>query len=116
MESKLVISCSIMHTLIKIYHVVQEVFAFSLSDHGRTDSHSDYSAHLRVVQYCLAFKQNHAIQAQLRALTGIYWNNLYRLGLFQNELWGGSRILRQSLVAVLHASSQTKLKCISKQN
>ena len=40
-----------MHNLIKIYHVVQESWAFSLTGHGRTDSHSDYSAHLRVVQF-----------------------------------------------------------------
>ena len=58
--------------LIKIYHVVQELWAFSTD--GQTDSHSDYSAHLLVVQYALA---------------SIYLNNLYRLGLFQMITCGG---------------------------
>ena len=40
-----------MQNLIKIYHVVQELQVFSLTDHGRTDFHSDYSAHLRVMQF-----------------------------------------------------------------
>ena len=49
-------------TLIQINHVVQELYAFSLTANGRTDSqtyrqadsHSDYSAHLRNVQLYLA--------------------------------------------------------------
>ena len=36
--------------LIQIYHVVQVLCAFSLTDHGRTYPNSDYSAHLRAVQ------------------------------------------------------------------
>ena len=50
------VSCSIMSTciymqnLIQIYHMVKEARAFQLTEHGRTDSHSDYSAHLRVIQ------------------------------------------------------------------
>ena len=35
----------------KIYRVVQELHAFSLTDHGRTDSHSDDSVHLRVMKF-----------------------------------------------------------------
>ena len=49
-----------MHNWIKIYHVVQELCAIQLTDHGqtdqRTDLHSEYSAHLGVVQYYLDFK------------------------------------------------------------
>ena len=37
MESKLVISCRMMHNLIKIYRMVQTLWAFILTDHGRTD-------------------------------------------------------------------------------
>ena len=40
-ESKVVISCGMMHNLIKIYHVVLELLEFSLINHERTDSHSD---------------------------------------------------------------------------
>ena len=50
-----------MHNLIKIYHVVQELYEhFTLTDHGRTDgrtdSHSNSSADPRVVQYTMRFK------------------------------------------------------------
>ena len=41
MENKLVISCRMMHNLIKIYHVVQELLAFSLIDQGGTDEWMD---------------------------------------------------------------------------
>ena len=44
-----------MQNLIKIYDVVEELWAFSLTANiwtdGRMDSHSDYSADPRVVQY-----------------------------------------------------------------
>ena len=44
-----------MQHLIEIYHVVQELLAFSLTAKGRTyrqmDSDSDNSAYLRVEQY-----------------------------------------------------------------
>ena len=47
------LTCISMQNLIKIYHMIQEVRAFSLTSNGQTgrqtDSHSDYSAHLRVV-------------------------------------------------------------------
>ena len=33
------------------FDVFQELCAFSQNDHGRTDSHSDYSADPRVVQF-----------------------------------------------------------------
>ena len=36
MESKLVISCRMMHNLIKKIPFVQELCVFSLSDYGRT--------------------------------------------------------------------------------
>ena len=39
-----------LYHLIKIYHVVQELRAFTLTDHERTDSHIEYSADTRVVQ------------------------------------------------------------------
>ena len=55
MDSKLVISCRMMNILIKIYHVVQELQAFSriakVCMDGRTDSHRDNSAHLRVLEF-----------------------------------------------------------------
>ena len=79
MESKLVNSCRMIQFMIKIYHVVQDLRVFSLIE-GRTDrptdqTHSDCSAHLWVVQYCLDLK-----------LAIIYLNKLYWLGLFQNLL------------------------------
>ena len=39
-----------MQNLIQIYHLVQELLAFSLTDHQRTDSHSDYSADPMILQ------------------------------------------------------------------
>ena len=42
-----------MQYFIKMFHAVQELYAFSLTVDGRTDSHSDYSANLRVVQSAL---------------------------------------------------------------
>ena len=50
MDSKLVISCRMMHNLIKIHHVVQE-FMSCEGMHGQKDSHRDNSAHLRVVEF-----------------------------------------------------------------
>ena len=38
--------CIRMQLLIKIYHAIQELWTFSITDHGWTDSHSVYSAHL----------------------------------------------------------------------
>ena len=38
-----------MKNVIKIHHVIQELWAFSLTDHGGTDSHSAYSADPRLV-------------------------------------------------------------------
>ena len=40
-----------MEKKIKIYHVVQELCAFLRTDHGQTDSHSDYNADPGVLQY-----------------------------------------------------------------
>ena len=42
-----------MQNFVKISHAVQELYAFLLTDNGRTDSHCDYSANLRVVQSTL---------------------------------------------------------------
>ena len=60
----------------------------------------------------------HAIQARLRLLASIYFNYLYRLGLYSRINCrgggGGSRIFRQSLIPILHTSGQTMLKCISR--
>ena len=39
-----------MQNLIEIYHVVHELYAFLLTDHGCTNSHSNYSADSRVLQ------------------------------------------------------------------
>ena len=46
------------------------------------DSHSDDSAHLLVVQYCLDFK--HTNNRRGYWVWRVYLNNLYWLGLFQN--------------------------------
>ena len=46
-------ACISIQNFIKIFHAVQELYAFLLTVNGRTDSHSDYSANLRVVQYYL---------------------------------------------------------------
>ena len=45
------LTCIYNQNLIKIYHVVQKLWAFSLTDNGRTDSQSDYNTNLLVVQY-----------------------------------------------------------------
>ena len=43
-----------LHNLVIIYNVVQELWPFPLIEHGQTYSHSDYSAHLRAVQlWCI---------------------------------------------------------------
>ena len=51
-----------MQNLIKIFHMVQEVCSFLLTDHRRMDrrinSHSNYSADPRVVKSTLLDKRN----------------------------------------------------------
>ena len=63
------LTCIRMQNLIKIYHVVQELLAFSLNVNRRTyrqtDSHSDYSAHLRVVQYSAKFMYSVYVMLEL---------------------------------------------------
>ena len=51
MESKLAISCRMMHNLIKIHHTVKSYEEF----HRLMDvwTHTALCAHLRLVQYCL---------------------------------------------------------------
>ena len=44
------LTCISMQNFNKILYAVQELKAFSLTVNGRTDSHGDYSANLRVVQ------------------------------------------------------------------
>ena len=46
--------CHLYEKMIKIYHVVQELCVFSLTDHRQTDSNCNYSADPRVLQYCSA--------------------------------------------------------------
>ena len=45
------LTCICMQNVIKICHVVQELWVFSLTANRRTDSHSDYSADPRVIQF-----------------------------------------------------------------
>ena len=60
-----------MYSLIKLYHVVQELYAFSLTDHGRMDSHSDF----RQTQLSCN------IQIRLHVMSLLSFNvNLLRLG------------------------------------
>ena len=51
------LTCMSIQNLIQLYYVVQELWAFSLTDHRRIESHSVYSAHLRVVQCQNLIKQ-----------------------------------------------------------
>ena len=53
MERKLVISRRMMHNLIQNVVKSYEQFHSLTTADGQMDSHSDYSAHLWLVQYCL---------------------------------------------------------------
>ena len=63
-----------MHTyakLVQIFHVVQELWTFSLTANKQTGSHSDNSAHLHVVQ-CLR-QTNFAIQKTVWTQINLIW-------------------------------------------
>ena len=56
MESKLVISCRMMHDLIKIHHMVKSYEQFLCLRLMDGQTHTVLCGHLRLVQYCLDFK------------------------------------------------------------
>ena len=107
-----------MQNLIKIYYVVQELWAFSQTEDERTDSHSNYSAaHMRVVQYCLDFFSKNTCYTGTVAgcgyqLASIYLNNLHRL-------WGAEAAVelfgKVSFPLCIPVARQCS-KCLSKQS
>ena len=101
-----------MQTLITIYHLVQRVISISLNASRRTDSHIDYSADLKILQFC-----------GQRDYIGLDNVKMYRYENFDQNITCDSKVMsncqtypRQTFVTVLHTSVLTMLKCISMQN
>ena len=86
---------------------------------GQTDSNSDYSVHLWVVQYCLDFKHMHTGTVEVLEQS-VLVRVVPELNVGEAEaIVGEARAeceFRQRSVPVLHTSSQKLLNCISKQD
>ena len=86
--------------LIKIYHVVQKGLEFSQTAHGRTDTHSNYSAHLRVKCFNTCYKGT----VVDTVFASIYLNNPYRLGLKGG--WGVGDVVGEVCIPVIRLVKQ----------